>query len=211
MAFAISDDHRQQEKIWNDLPEWSKQDAHAIRDVLTEAHIEADSKLALFVTLAAYEAAGGAVLRDLFDADSAGWITDPALLNRLATKSWNAKRKAFAPKAGNGSRSCRTLHGIRCAHSTAFTHADRAATDEIDELQAQIIDEDGEASDELSDKLEQLESEIASREQTLASIEEACGASAKSGYVTLKKAALADAAEATMKGLRWLPELLRAA
>jgi ParB family transcriptional regulator, chromosome partitioning protein len=50
-----------------------------------------------------------------------------------------------------------------------------------------------------------------SKEQTLAAIEDACGASAKSGYVTLKKAALAEAAEAKMKDLRWLPELLRAA
>ena len=25
MAFAISDDHKQQEKIWKDLPEWSKE------------------------------------------------------------------------------------------------------------------------------------------------------------------------------------------
>ena len=50
-----------------------------------------------------------------------------------------------------------------------------------------------------------------SKEQTLAAIEEACGASAKSGYATLKKTAQADAAEAKMKGLRWLPELLRAA
>ena len=50
-----------------------------------------------------------------------------------------------------------------------------------------------------------------SKEQTLAAIEDACGASAKGGYVTLKKAALADAAEAKLKGLRWLPELLRAA
>jgi ParB family transcriptional regulator, chromosome partitioning protein len=38
IAFAISDDHKQQEKIWKNLPEWSKEDAHAIRDVLTEAH-----------------------------------------------------------------------------------------------------------------------------------------------------------------------------
>jgi hypothetical protein len=39
--------------------------------------------------------------------------------------------------------------------------------------------------------------------------------SATAGYLTLKKAAkkaaLADAAEAPMKGLRWLPELLRVA
>ena len=84
MAFAISDDHKQQEKIWKDLPEWSKGDADSIRDTLTEAHIDAGSKLARFVTVDAYQAAGGAVLRDLFDAESAGWITDPALLNRLA-------------------------------------------------------------------------------------------------------------------------------
>ena len=50
-----------------------------------------------------------------------------------------------------------------------------------------------------------------SKEQTLAAIEEACGASAKSGYTTLKKAALADAAEAKLKGSRWLPGLLRVA
>ena len=50
-----------------------------------------------------------------------------------------------------------------------------------------------------------------SKEQTLAAIEDACGASAKGGYVTLKKTALAEAAEAKLKGLRWLPELLRAA
>jgi hypothetical protein len=86
MAFAISDDHKQQEKIWKHLPEWSKEDAHAIRDTLTEAHVDADNKFARFVTIAVFEAAGGAVLRDLFDADSAGWITDPALLNRLVAE-----------------------------------------------------------------------------------------------------------------------------
>ena len=58
----------------------------SIRDTLTEAHIDADCKLARFVTVEAYQAAGGAVLRDLFDAESAGWITDPALLNRLAAE-----------------------------------------------------------------------------------------------------------------------------
>ena len=50
-----------------------------------------------------------------------------------------------------------------------------------------------------------------SKEQVFAAIEDACGASAKSGYATLKKAALADAAEKKLKGSRWLPELLRAA
>jgi ParB family chromosome partitioning protein len=46
-----------------------------------------------------------------------------------------------------------------------------------------------------------------SKEQTLAAIGEACGADAKAGFVNLKKAALADAAEKKLKGSRWLPEL----
>ena len=75
MAFTVSDDHRTQEKVWAGLPDYAKQRPEAIRDALTEKHIVADSKLARFVGIAAYEAAGGAVLRDLFDADSAGWLT----------------------------------------------------------------------------------------------------------------------------------------
>ena len=50
-----------------------------------------------------------------------------------------------------------------------------------------------------------------SKEQTLAAIGQACGAGAKSGFATLKKATLAEAAEKRLHGLRWLPELLRAA
>ena len=52
-AFAISDDHKQQEKIWKDLPAWSKGDADSIRDTLTEAQIDAGCKLARSVTRAA--------------------------------------------------------------------------------------------------------------------------------------------------------------
>jgi hypothetical protein len=45
---------------------------------------DADSKLARFVTVKAYEKASGSVICDLFDADSEGWLTDAELLNRLA-------------------------------------------------------------------------------------------------------------------------------
>jgi ParB family chromosome partitioning protein len=41
-------------------------------------------KRAAFVGVDAYEAAGGAVARDLFDADGGGYFVDPALLDRLA-------------------------------------------------------------------------------------------------------------------------------
>jgi len=84
MAFTIIDNHKQQEKIWKELPDWARQDASRIREVLTNTHIAADSSIGRFVGIPAYEAAGGAVLRDLFDEASAGWLTDAALVNRLA-------------------------------------------------------------------------------------------------------------------------------
>jgi ParB family chromosome partitioning protein len=85
MAFTVSDDHRQQEKVWKALPDYARQSPRSIRDALTEKHAAADSKLALFVGIEAYTAAGGAVLRDLFE-DGNAWLTDPALLDRLAAE-----------------------------------------------------------------------------------------------------------------------------
>jgi ParB family transcriptional regulator, chromosome partitioning protein len=45
-----------------------------------------------------------------------------------------------------------------------------------------------------------------SKEQTLAAIEQACGAGAKAGFVTLKKAALADATEKNSKARAGCPK-----
>ena len=101
MAFTISDDHKQQEKIWKELPDWNRQrgDGAAIRAALTEQHAGADSKLAQFVGIEAYEQAGGAVLRDLFDDRGTGWLTDFALLNRLVTEKLE---QAAAPLRDEG-------------------------------------------------------------------------------------------------------------
>jgi ParB family chromosome partitioning protein len=166
MAFAISDDHRQQEKIRQDLPEWSKEDADAIRDVLTEAHIEADSKLARFVTVAAYEAAGGAVLRDLFDAESAGWITDPALLNHLAGEK--LEREAEIVRAQNW-KWVEIMPDVAWDTLRSFDRVYPSPTEQqqaqIDELQAERDkldeDEDSEKVEQITDKFAKLERELA--------------------------------------------------
>ena len=84
MAFTVCDQHKTQEKVWAALPDWARERPDRIRDALTEKHVAADSKLAQFVGLTAYEEAGGAVLRDLFDDDNSGWLTDAALVNKLA-------------------------------------------------------------------------------------------------------------------------------
>lgn len=49
----------------------------------TRASSVSTSKRVRFVSVDAYVAAGGSIVRDLFEADDGGWLTDPALLDRL--------------------------------------------------------------------------------------------------------------------------------
>jgi ParB family transcriptional regulator, chromosome partitioning protein len=102
MAFTIIDDHARQEKVWKDLPGYERErgsSGRMIRSQLTEQHISADNRLAKFVTIKAYEGAGGTVLKDFFDAENEGWITDPDLLNRLAMEKL-VKAQAKCIEAG---------------------------------------------------------------------------------------------------------------
>ena len=85
MAFAVTDDHAAQERVWNDSPPWLKLDAKEIRAALTEGDIAATDKRVRFVTLEAYIAAGGSVRRDLFtEGENGAFILDGAFLDRLA-------------------------------------------------------------------------------------------------------------------------------
>ena len=85
MAFAITDDHAAQERLWTDSPPWVKTSPRSVRNALTEDDIPATDKRVKFVTLTAYEQEGGAVRRDLFSDDEDGvFILDAALLDRLA-------------------------------------------------------------------------------------------------------------------------------
>jgi ParB family chromosome partitioning protein len=88
-ALAITDDHAAQEEAWFETSSWNRS-AQAIRNTLTNAHVRPSDRLARFVTVEAYEAAGGDVLRDLFGEDTSTWLTDRALLNRLATEKLEA-------------------------------------------------------------------------------------------------------------------------
>jgi ParB family chromosome partitioning protein len=85
MALAITDDHAAQEAAFYDAPQW-RRSPDALRDHLTQDELSAASDaLARFVGLDLYAAAGGAVRRDLFSDEQHGaYLTDPALLDRLA-------------------------------------------------------------------------------------------------------------------------------
>lgn len=94
MAFTVSDDHEAQEAAWFDQPSHSHSPS-AIRRTLTAAQVEADDRLAIFVGVDAYVAAGGHLNRDLFQTDHQGYLTDPALLNRLAMEKLQSEAEAL--------------------------------------------------------------------------------------------------------------------
>ena len=87
MAFAVTDDHAAQERVWDELEEWQLEDPDNIRDALTADEVTAKDRRVKFVTLKAYEKAGGAVRRDLFAQDEDGvFIQDIVLLESLVAK-----------------------------------------------------------------------------------------------------------------------------
>lgn len=84
MAFTITDDHDAQERVLSELER--HQGPREIRAALTENEIAATDKRVRFVTLKAYEKAGGALTRDLFSTDEAGvFIADTALLATMVS------------------------------------------------------------------------------------------------------------------------------
>ncbi|MGD9785937.1 MAG: ParB/RepB/Spo0J family partition protein [Hyphomicrobiaceae bacterium] len=84
-AFAVIDDHAAQERVLDDLPEYSRS-AQTIRRYLTEGEVPMSDKRARFVGIDAYRAAGGATRQDLFDSEDGCYLQDAALLDRLVSE-----------------------------------------------------------------------------------------------------------------------------
>jgi ParB family chromosome partitioning protein len=96
MAFTVNLDHGRQVQVWDAVKNSWNKEPYAIRRMLTETSVRASDRRAVFVGIAAYEAAGGVVLRDLFQGDDGGWLEDPALLDRLVADNLQAEAQAIA-------------------------------------------------------------------------------------------------------------------
>jgi ParB family chromosome partitioning protein len=98
-AFAVSDSHEAQAALFHDFDP-DRNDADDIRDALTENDIAVTDKRVRYVTLKAYEKAGGTVRRDLFSQDEDGvFILDVPLLHRLVSEKLDRAAKT-AQKEG---------------------------------------------------------------------------------------------------------------
>ena len=82
-AFAITEDHERQERVWSELPSYQRSREGILR-ALSEGQVRSDDRRAVFVGSKTYEEAGGSIIRDLFDAEGGGFFADTELLNRLA-------------------------------------------------------------------------------------------------------------------------------
>jgi ParB family chromosome partitioning protein len=95
MAFTVTDDHARQEQVWEAL-ERSYKEPYQIRRMLTERTVRASDKRARFVGLEAYEAAGGTVMRDLFQQDDGGWLENVGLLGSLVAEKLKVEAERIA-------------------------------------------------------------------------------------------------------------------
>jgi ParB family transcriptional regulator, chromosome partitioning protein len=142
MAFAIIEDHARQEAIYERLSH--NRDASTIRRLLTETHVAATDRRAVFVGAEAYTEAGGTILRDLFTEDRGGYFEDVALLEGLVTAKLG--READALREAEGWKWMEVhldfphAHGMRRTypHRVELSPADQAALEaakcEVDRL-----------------------------------------------------------------------------
>jgi ParB family chromosome partitioning protein len=90
MAFAVTEDHERQVQVFESL---HKNNRHAnwIRQALTTDELPSNDRLVRFVTLKAYEKAGGPVRVDLFSDQKCAYVQDVALLRSLAQAKLDKK------------------------------------------------------------------------------------------------------------------------
>jgi ParB family chromosome partitioning protein len=96
MAFTVTADHARQEQVWQAISGSWQKEPYQIRRMLTEKAVRASDRRAVFVGLDAYEAAGGVVLRDLFQSDDGGWLEDIALLDGMVAEKLKAEAETVA-------------------------------------------------------------------------------------------------------------------
>ena len=100
-AFAVTADRERQMAAWEQVAgQGYRPSAWQVKRLLTEERVPGGTAIARFVGVEAYEAAGGAVMRDLFaDQHEHGvWFEDPVLLAKLATDKLQAAADELATR-----------------------------------------------------------------------------------------------------------------
>ena len=184
MALALSDDPEQQLAIWNGAPTWNR-DAYSLRSLLVAEEVDATTDaLAKFIGIEAYEAAGGAVRRDLFSEAGEGYLQDSVLLGRLANEQLEIEAEGvraegwswleIVPRAsslelykfGRAAKSQRKMTKAENKSREALAKQLSALEGQQDQADT---DEDPEAFERLEQELEGVQDQIKALESSIAS------------------------------------------
>ncbi len=167
MAFTVSSDHARQEQVWESIQHsWSKE-PYQIRRMLTENTVRASDRRVRFVTTDAYEAAGGIVLRDLFQDDDGGWIENVPLLEQLVADKLKTEAETIAGEGWKWIEVAADFpyghtQGLRSITGTPVDLAEderaqrEALRNELDDLEAEYAEAD-ELPDEVHARLGEIE------------------------------------------------------
>ena len=127
-AFCLVGEHERQEAVFGLMPK-PVTNAYAVRSYLTQHAVRASDRLARFVGLEAYEAAGGVVRRDLFEEELV-FLDSVDVLNQLAGEKLEAV-KAPLLEAGWGWVTVNLGHGrMDGGHANRLRPEWREPTDE---------------------------------------------------------------------------------
>ncbi|BAM86847.1 putative plasmid stabilization protein [Bradyrhizobium oligotrophicum S58] len=166
MAFTVVTDHARQQELWDKVSRSGCDAPYQIRRQLTEQTVRAFDRRARFVGLASYEAAGGVVLRDLFEPDDGGWLQDVALLDRLVTERLKAEAQRVGAEGWKWIAAAVDFpfghtHGLRelPGEPAEFTADEQAAIEALRAEQGRLEAECSQA-DELPDDIDQRLGEI---------------------------------------------------
>ena len=180
MALTLSDDHAVQERTWFDAQPWDKTQA-ALRRRLTAGEVVATgSAMVRFVGIEVYEAAGGVVRRDLFDDEQSRFLSDPALLERLATKKLEALAGTLRDGGWKWVEARLSVDSQALRQVAPCAHASRKPTtaeqEELDALaqrtaeleqQARALDDAPEWSPDDAEMIDLEEQDIAARRKAI--------------------------------------------
>src|ERR1700687_5619294 len=166
MAFSVTADQARQEQIWDNVSRSQLDEPYQIRRMLTENTVRASDRRAQFIGLDAYEQAGGAVMRDLFEHDDGGWLRDVPLLDRLVTEKLKSDAEAIAAE---GWKWIAVAVDFPYGHTNGLRELDGEPVDLTEEERATLdalnaeyakIEEDYQDADEFPDAIDQRLGEI---------------------------------------------------
>lgn len=167
-AFTVSDDHAKQVEVWNSLPSWNR-DSRSIKSALqVEAMKASDRRIKFIGGIDIYEAAGGAVKRDLFDEQNSGYALDVALVERLVVEKLEAEAETLRADGWKWvecvSEFPREAHYMSRVYpkNAPLTDEQQAELDRLEEEHAELAEliEAGVADDEAEPRIEAIQAKM---------------------------------------------------